>query len=204
VREITRNEMETSTQISTNTFMDKHCFWAEGNCPDFPLAAVIKHPNRSSTDRERTDLPYNSMSQAILKGTSQRRGSREMLTPCPQRHPCCLLVSLIACFLGPTGSKVHVLVRVSTPAQTSWPRSTLERKGFIQLILPHFCSPLKKVRTGSHTGRELRRQELMQRPWRDITYWLASPGLLSLLSCRTQDHQPREASPTMGPLTLDH
>jgi hypothetical protein len=32
------------------------------------------------------------------------------------------------------------------------------------------------------------RQELMQRPWRDVTYWLASPGLLSLLSFRTQDY----------------
>lgn len=37
----------------------------------------------------------------------------------------------------------------------------------------------------------------MQRPWRDVTYWLASPGLLSLLSYRTQDHQPRMAPPTM-------
>ena len=52
--------------------------------------------------------------------------------------------------------------------------------------------------------KQIRKQELMQRPWRDITYWLASPGLLSLLSCRTQDHQPREAPPTMGPLSLDH
>jgi hypothetical protein len=30
-----------------------------------------------------------------------------------------------------------------------------------------------------------RKQELMQRAWRDVTYWLASPGLLSLLSYRT-------------------
>ena len=35
------------------------------------------------------------------------------------------------------------------------------------------------------------RQELMQRPWRDVTYWIASPGLLSLLSYRTQDYQLR-------------
>ena len=27
----------------------------------------------------------------------------------------------------------------------------------------------------------------MQRPWRDVSYWPASPGLLSLLSYRTQD-----------------
>ena len=32
------------------------------------------------------------------------------------------------------------------------------------------------------------RQELMQRPWRGAAYWFASPGLLSLISYRTQDH----------------
>ena len=40
------------------------------------------------------------------------------------------------------------------------------------------------------SGLELtqgRKQELMQRPWRNVPYWLASPGLLSLLSYRTQD-----------------
>jgi hypothetical protein len=42
------------------------------------------------------------------------------------------------------------------------------------------------------------RQELMQRPWRGAAYWVASPGLLSLLSYRTQDHQPRMAPPTRG------
>jgi hypothetical protein len=29
--------------------------------------------------------------------------------------------------------------------------------------------------------KQVRKQELMQRPWRDVPYWLASPGLLSLL-----------------------
>jgi hypothetical protein len=29
--------------------------------------------------------------------------------------------------------------------------------------------------------KQVRKQELMQRPWRDVLYWLASPGLLSLL-----------------------
>ena len=42
------------------------------------------------------------------------------------------------------------------------------------------------------------RQELMQKPWRCAAYWLVSHGLLSLLSCRTQDHQPRMAPPTVG------
>ena len=46
-----------------------------------------------------------------------------------------------------------VLVRVSIPAQTSWPRSKLGRKGFIQLILPHCCSSPKEVRTGTQSSR---------------------------------------------------
>ena len=45
-----------------------------------------------------------------------------------------------------------VLVRVSIPAQTSWPRRKLGRKGFIQLTLPHCCLLPKEVRTGTHTG----------------------------------------------------
>ena len=40
--------------------------------------------------------------------------------------------------------------------------------------------------------KQIRKQELMQRPWGDVTYWLASPGLLSLLSYRTQVYQPRD------------
>jgi hypothetical protein len=40
----------------------------------------------------------------------------------------------------------------------------------------------KEVRTGTQTVKQVRKQELIQRPWRDVLYWLASPGLLSLLS----------------------
>jgi hypothetical protein len=36
--------------------------------------------------------------------------------------------------------------------------------------------------------KQVRKQELMQRPWRNVSYWLAFPGLLSLLSYRTQDY----------------
>jgi hypothetical protein len=59
---------------------------------------------------------------------------------------------------------------------------------FIQLTLPRCCSSPKK--SGLEL-KQIRKQELMQRPWRDVTYWLASPGLLSFLSYRTQDYQPR-------------
>jgi hypothetical protein len=46
--------------------------------------------------------------------------------------------------------------------------------------------------------KQVRKQELMQRPWRDVLYWLASPGLLSLLSYRTQDYQPRDVTTHKG------
>jgi hypothetical protein len=38
------------------------------------------------------------------------------------------------------------------------------------------------------------RQELMQKPWRGAAYWLGFLGLLSLLSCRTQDYQHRKGT----------
>jgi hypothetical protein len=50
--------------------------------------------------------------------------------------------------------------------------------------------------------KQVREQELMQRPWRDVTYWLASPGLLSLLSYRTKTTSPEIASPARGPPPL--
>jgi hypothetical protein len=35
--------------------------------------------------------------------------------------------------------------------------------------------------------KQARKQELIQSPWRDGTFWPASTGLLTLLSYRTQD-----------------
>jgi hypothetical protein len=42
------------------------------------------------------------------------------------------------------------------------------------------------------------KQELVQRPWRNVLYWLASPGLLSLLSYRTKTTSPEMVPPTRG------
>jgi hypothetical protein len=47
--------------------------------------------------------------------------------------------------------------------------------------LSNLCSSLKEVRAGTW------KQELVQRPWRAVAYWLAHHGLLSLLSYRAQD-----------------
>jgi hypothetical protein len=62
-------------------------------------------------------------------------------------------------------------------------------------VYPAYASTSDFMIKGSQ-GRDknragARRQELVQRPWRDAAYWLAPHGLLSLLSYRTQDHQPR-------------
>ena len=49
----------------------------------------------------------------------------------------------------------------------------------------------------SHTAGTWR-WELIQRLWRSAACWIASPGLLSLLSYRTQDYCPGMAPPTMA------
>jgi hypothetical protein len=80
-------------------------------------------------------------------------------------------------------------------------KKQLGRKGFIGLTLPYCCSSPRK------SGLELkqvRKQELMQKPWRDVPYWLASPGLLSLISYRTQDNQPRDGTTHKRTSPLDH
>jgi hypothetical protein len=71
----------------------------------------------------------------------------------------------------------------------------LGRKGFIQLTLPYCCSSPRK---SALELKQVRKQELMQKPWRDALYWLASLGLLSLLSYRTKTTSPEMAPPTRG------
>jgi hypothetical protein len=47
---------------------------------------------------------------------------------------------------------------------------------------------------GNSNKEGSRRKELMQRPWRNVAFWLAPHGLLTLLSCRTQDHHSRDGT----------
>jgi hypothetical protein len=68
-------------------------------------------------------------------------------------------------------------------------------KGFIQLTFPYCC--LSPRKSGLEL-KQVRKQELMQRSWRDVLYWLASSGLLSLLSYRTKITSPEMAPPTRG------
>jgi hypothetical protein len=46
------------------------------------------------------------------------------------------------------------------------------------------------------------KQELMQRPWRDVTYWLASPGLPACFLIEPKSTSPGMAPPTMSPSHL--
>jgi hypothetical protein len=68
-------------------------------------------------------------------------------------------------------------------------------KGLFSL---HFHIAVHHQRKSGLEIKQVRKQELMQRPWRDVTYWLASPGFLRLLSYRTQDHQPRDGTTHNG------
>jgi hypothetical protein len=56
------------------------------------------------------------------------------------------------------------------------------------LLSSHFHIAVHQQRKSGLELKQVRKQELMQRPWRDVLYWLASPGLLSLLSYRAQDY----------------
>jgi hypothetical protein len=69
----------------------------------------------------------------------------------------------------------------------------LGRKGFIRLTLPYCCSSPKEVRTGTQAGQKAGADaEAME----GCSYWLASPGLLSLLSYRTKTTSPEIVPPT--------
>lgn len=71
------------------------------------------------------------------------------------------------------------------------------RKGFIRLTYPESQSTEGSQGSNSNWAG-ICKQELIQRPWGIDTYWLATHGLFSLLSFRSQDQQPTVALPTMG------
>jgi hypothetical protein len=89
-----------------------------------------------------------------------------------------------------------LIVKLITAVMRHYDQATWEGK----VYLAHTSTSLlitegSQDRNSSMAGTW--RQELMQRPRRDAAYWLAHHDLLSLLSYRTQDHQPRSGTPTM-------
>ena len=110
-------------------------------------------------------------------------------------------LEMLICYEQRTEQLKHCLSQGFYSCKDIMTRSKLGRKGFIRLTLPHCCSSPRK------SGLELkqvRKQELMQRPWRDVLYWLAFPGLFSLLSYKAQDYQPRDGPTHKGTSPLDH
>ena len=107
---------------------------------------------------------------------------------------------MLICYEQRTEQLKHCLSQGFYSCKDIMTRSKLGRKGFIRLTLPRCCSSPRK------SGLELkqvRKQELMQRPWRDVLYWLAFPGLFSLLSYKAQDYQPRDGPTHKGTSPLD-
>ena len=90
-------------------------------------------------------------------------------------------------------------LRDSIPAQTSWPRSSWGGKGLFSL---HFHIAVHHWKKSGLELKQVREQELMQRPWKDVLYWLAPLGLLSRLSSRTKTTSPEMVPPTRGPPPL--
>jgi hypothetical protein len=93
-----------------------------------------------------------------------------------------------------------LLVRVSIPAQNIMTKKQIGEERVYSAYMLLFITKGSQDWNSSRSGK----QELMQRPWRDVPYWLASPGLLSLLSYRTQDYQSRDGPIHNGPYPLDH
>ena len=76
---------------------------------------------------------------------------------------------------------------------------TRKQVGEGNLFSLHFHTAVHHQRKSGLELKQVRKQELMQRPWRDVAYWLASSGLFSLLSYRPQDYQPRDGTTHHGP-----
>jgi hypothetical protein len=81
-------------------------------------------------------------------------------------------------------TKPPVLVRVSILAQNNMTKKQVGEERVYSAYTFH--TAVHHQRKSGLELKQVRKQELMQRPWRDVTYWLASPGLLSLIFCRTQ------------------
>jgi hypothetical protein len=79
--------------------------------------------------------------------------------------------------------------------EASW-----REKGLFSLYFPH-CVHHQRQSWRTQAGQEAGADA---KPRRDVSYWLASPGLLSLLSYRTQDYQARDGTTHHGSSQLDH
>jgi hypothetical protein len=101
--------------------------------------------------------------------------------------------------------KSYLLVDLPVRELCHRPDRYLKHQGFIQLRLPPCCSSPKEVSAGTQAGQESRGRSWCRDYGGMLLNWLASLGLLSLLSYRTQDYQPRNGTVHngLGP-PIDH
>lgn len=71
-----------------------------------------------------------------------------------------------------------------------WVFPSIFDESSFQPIVPHHSRSLREVRAGSES-KDLETRDKSE-AMEDAEYWLALPGLLTLLSCNTQDHQHRD------------
>ena len=82
----------------------------------------------------------------------------------------------------------------STAVRSS--KASQGRKAWLKHL--HDSPSLREVRTGTQNRAGTWRQELIQRPWRSVAYWLAQPTFLE-----NKDHQSK-GSPTHNEVGLPH
>lgn len=90
-------------------------------------------------------------------------------------------LELMCCLFGFYFNR-NVLVRVTVTIVKHRDQNNLGRKGFVYLMVPHHSLP-KEVRTGAGC-----------RSWWKVAVNGLLSSLLSLLSCRTQDHEPMDGT----------
>jgi hypothetical protein len=106
-------------------------------------------------------------------------------------------------------SLLPVSINVSFSIHFCWvyPSFQEQRFNYLKPLLIFFCV-VCFITKGSPYRNSQRagtwKQEVIQRPSKGVSYWLASPGLLSLLSYRTQDYHPRDGTTHNGPSPLNH
>lgn len=98
--------------------------------------------------------------------------------------------------------KHSVFVRAYVAAVNHHDQSNFGRKGLVWLTLLYHCAFLKNSGQVLKQRRNLR-QELIQRPWRDVSHWLVPHVLLNLVLIKPKTTIPMMAQPTMS-WTLPH
>jgi hypothetical protein len=87
-----------------------------------------------------------------------------------------------------------VLDRVSIPAQNIRTKRQVGEERVYSAYTSTLLFITKEGQDRNSHRAGTWRQELMQKPWREAAYWIASPALLSLLAYRAQDYQPRDGT----------